>query len=174
MPDFQNPDTINFYRPDPRAIIPLDQFHISRSMKRELRRTDVRTAFNTAFESVMRACADRPETWITEDFVRAYCELHSLGFAHSVEIYQGEKLTGGVYGVAVGAAFFAESMFHREKNMSKLALYRLAEQLLRQDFELLECQFLTPHLQSLGARTVPDAEYMDMLSAALERDVSFT
>ncbi|NBX17040.1 MAG: leucyl/phenylalanyl-tRNA--protein transferase [Proteobacteria bacterium] len=173
MPNARNPNVIDFYRPDPRALIPLNEFHVSRSMRRELRRTDLHTQFNTCFETVMRECADRPDTWITEDFVRAYGELHALGFAHSVEIFHGEKLAGGVYGVAVGAAFFAESMFHKEKNMSKLALYRLVEQLLRKDFELLECQFLTPHLMSLGATTVPDEQYMDMLSAALERDATF-
>ena len=173
MPDSKNPKIIDFYRPDPRAIIPLDEFHVSRSMKRELNRTDLRTAFNTAFTSVMKACAERPDTWITEDFIRAYGELHELGFAHSVEIYIGEKLAGGVYGVAIGAAFFAESMFHKESNMSKLALYRLVGQLRLKGFELLECQFLTPHLQSLGAQTVPDEKYMDMLNQALERDLSF-
>ncbi len=174
MPDSQQPNLINWYCPDPRAIIPLDEFHISRSMHKELRRTDLQTKINTAFKSVMQRCSERPETWITEDFFRAYGELHELGFAHSVEIFRGDALVGGVYGVSLGGAFFAESMFHLEKNMSKLALFRLVEHLRTEGFVLLECQFLTEHLQSLGACTISDEEYMSRLRSALKLKVRFT
>lgn len=173
MPDQKDPQIIRWYRPDPRAIIPLEEFHVSHSMKRELKRTDLRVSYDTAFAQVMQECAHRPETWITEDILRAYCELHQVGFAHSVEIFRNEKLVGGVYGVTIGGAFFAESMFYTEKNMSKLALIKLVEKLRAQGFLLLECQFVTEHLKSLGAREIPDFDYMNLLSEALEQKVSF-
>lgn len=173
MPDPRSPDLINWYRPDPRAIIPLDGFHVSRSLRRELKRADLNTRFNFAFLDVMRACSEREETWITDDFYRAYGELHAHGFAHSVEVYQAEELVGGVYGVALGGAFFAESMFHRKNNMSKFALFRLVEHLLSQKFTLLECQFLTTHLESLGACEIPDSDYMKKLAQALKIKTSF-
>lgn len=173
MPAAENPQIIHWYRPDPRAIIPLDKVHVSQSMKRELRRIDISIRINGAFEDVMHACAERPDTWISDDFVRAYGELHRLGFAHSIEVMREGQMVGGIYGVSLGSAFFAESMFHREKNMSKLALIRLAEHLLRQGCTLLECQFLTDHLRSLGAIEVDAPVYMSMLDDALKNALSF-
>ncbi|MEN9810282.1 MAG: hypothetical protein RLZZ488_1849 [Pseudomonadota bacterium] len=173
MPAAENSQIIHWYRPDPRAIIPIDMIHVSQSMKRELRRRDISIRIDGAFEDVMRACAERPDTWISDEFVRAYGELHRLGFAHSLEVLREGKMVGGIYGVTLGSAFFAESMFHHEKNMSKLALIRLAEHLLRQGYTLLECQFLTDHLRSLGAVEIDASKYMDMLNDALKDAVSF-
>lgn len=173
MPAMEDPQVIHWYSPDPRAIIPLNQIHISRSMRRELRRTDVSIRLNGAFKDVMRACADRPDTWISDDFIRAYGELHHLGLAHSLEVIREGQIVGGIYGVSIGSAFFAESMFHREKNMSKLALIRLSEHLAERGFTLLECQFLTEHLRSLGAIEIAAVNYMEQLREALKSPVSF-
>ncbi|MEY3900786.1 MAG: hypothetical protein RL189_92 [Pseudomonadota bacterium] len=173
MPAAEDSRVIHWYRPDPRAIIPVDKVHVSESMKRELRRQDVSIRFDGAFEDVMRACAERTDTWISDDFIRAYGELHRLGFAHSLEVLREGRMVGGIYGVSLGSAFFAESMFHREKNMSKLALIRLAEHLLHRGYTLLECQFLTDHLRSMGAVEVDAAIYMAMLNDALKSSVSF-
>lgn len=173
MPDPSDERIIDWYRPQPRAILPLGNIHVSRSMRHELKRTDLTISVNTVFRQVMEECACRPETWITADFIRAYCELHRLGFAHSLEIFSSQKLVGGVYGVSLGGAFFAESMFHRENNMSKLALIKLSEHLTKQGFTLLECQFLTSHLKSLGAFELSDAEYMLRLAEALQTNVHF-
>jgi leucyl/phenylalanyl-tRNA--protein transferase len=118
------------------------------------------------FEGVMRGCADRDETWISEDIVRAYTELHRMGHAHSVETWRQGKLVGGVYGVSLGAAFMAESMFHRETDASKVALHALVERLAEHGYELLDVQYQTPHLASLGVIEIPLAEYLRRLSVA--------
>jgi len=163
---------VQWYCPDPRAIIPLDGLHISASMNKVIRQKKWITTFDEDFIGVVRACADRKETWINEDFVEAYLELHKLGFAHSVEIRDHEqKLVGGVYGVAIGKAFFAESMFHRATNASKFALVKLVEELRRQTFKILEVQFLTPHLRSMGAIEIPAKDYLRSLKSAV-RDPS--
>lgn len=168
------PDEIFWYRPDPRAIIPLDGFHVSRSLQRRLRRGQFTYTFNLAFPEVMAGCSDRITTWINDEFKDAYSHLHQLGFAHSVEIWQDAKLVGGVYGVAIGGAFFAESMFHRTTDASKAALYYLVQRLRNQGFSLLECQFLTPHLESLGATAISDEIYIQRLTTALAVKVSFS
>ncbi|MEP0766390.1 MAG: leucyl/phenylalanyl-tRNA--protein transferase [Fimbriimonadia bacterium] len=155
-----------WFRPDPRAILPIRAMHVSRSLRRVLRsgRFDVTT--DRDFEGVMRGCADRDETWISEDIVRAYTELHRMGHAHSVETWRQGKLVGGVYGVSLGAAFMAESMFHRETDASKVALHALVERLAEHGYELLDVQYQTPHLASLGVIEIPLAEYLRRLSVA--------
>lgn len=166
-----DPDTdeVNWYRPDPRAILPLDGFHTSRTLHRTLRRGHFRISFDRAFGQVMQECADRPEgSWISEEFFDAYGELHRMGKAHSVEVWSGEKLAGGVYGVAIGGGFFAESMFHRETDGSKVALFHLVRRLNETGYQLLEVQFLTDHLKSLGAIEISDAEYEKRLKKSLE------
>ncbi len=165
-----DPDTgeTNWYRPDPRAILPIDGFHRSRSLSKTLRKGGFTCTFNQAFDEVMRACADRPEgTWISEEFLDAYGALHRAGKAHSVEIRRGEKLVGGAYGVALNGAFFAESMFHRETDASKVALFHLVNRLQECGYRLFEVQFLTPHLKSLGAIEIPDEAYAARLTEAL-------
>ena len=165
-----DPDTgeTNWYCPEPRAILPLDAFHCSRTLAKRLKTAPWTLRFNTAFSEVMRHCADRPEgSWISEEFIDAYTALHRDAKAHSVEIWDGEKLVGGVYGVALGGAFFAESMFHRSTDASKAALYYLVRRLNECGYALLETQFLTPHLESLGAIEIEEADYNARLAAAL-------
>lgn len=170
MPKAENPDEVLWYRPDPRAVLDFAAFHASRSLLRRLRKEAHRVTLNDDFPRVMRECAAREETWITADFLRAYTELHTLGLAHSLEVWHGDTLWGGVYGVALRRAFFAESMFSHSTDGSKAALYYLTRHLEKRGFLLLEVQFLTPHLRSLGAREIPDPEYQKRLAAALSPD----
>lgn len=172
MPD---PETneIAWYRPDPRAIFEFDDFHVSKSLRKVISKEDYKITFSEDFEQVMRACADRDDTWITEEFISAYCRIHKLGFAHSVEVWRDEQLVGGTYGVCIRSAFFAESMFHRETNMSKVALWALTENLKRNKFKLLECQFMTAHLSSLGAKNISNEDYQKRLKEALADPASF-
>ena len=164
---------IDWYRPRRRAIIPLDAFHVPRSLARRMRKGDFEVTFDADFGSVMRACAARAETWISEDFHRAYGEMHRRGKAHSVEVWMGGELVGGTYGVHLGGAFFAESKFHRVTDMSKVALAKLAERLRDGGFTLLEVQYLTPHLAQFGAIEIPGREYEARLALALARDARF-
>lgn len=165
---------IQWFRPDPRAIIPLDGFHCSRSLRRRINKGGYQVAFDCDFAGVISGCADREDTWINGEFKRAYTELHKLGVAHSVEIYHEDLLTGGVYGLALGGAFFAESKFHRKTDASKLALYHLVEHLNKQGFRLLEVQFLIPHLASLGAIEIDSESYQERLKEAIRLDTSFS
>jgi len=165
---------ILWFRPEMRAIMPLDGFHVSRSLAKTIRKGRFEVRINTAFEEVMRGCADRPEgTWITEDFVRVYTELHRRGLAHSVETWRGGRLVGGTYGVALGGAFMAESMFHRETDASKVALAALVHRLKERNFVLLDVQYLTPHLQRLGAIEIPNKVYLAKLQKALKLPCRF-
>jgi leucyl/phenylalanyl-tRNA---protein transferase len=158
----------NWYRPDPRAILPIDGFHCSKSLAKTLRKSEFTFTFNQAFGEVMRACADRPEgTWISEEFLDAYGDLHRAGKAHSVEIRLKGELVGGAYGVALNGAFFAESMFHRETDASKVGLFHLVARLRECGYLLFEVQFLTPHLKSLGAIEISDDAYAAKLMEAL-------
>jgi leucyl/phenylalanyl-tRNA--protein transferase len=165
-----DPDTgeTNWYRPDPRAILPLDGFHCSRTLARRLKNEEWEITRDKAFAQVMQECADRTEgSWISEEFIDAYTALQQIHRAHSVEVWRRGKLVGGVYGVAIGAGFFAESMFHRVTDASKVALYHLVARLHECGYTLLETQFLTPHLESLGAVEISDAEYEKRLKQAL-------
>ncbi len=164
---------IRWYSPDPRAVIPLESFHVPRSLRRTIRRGLFDVRVNTAFRAVIRACAERPETWISDEIVRAYEALHALGLAHSVETWQGERLVGGLYGVALGGAFFGESMFSRVTDASKVALVALVERLRARGFTLLDTQFLTPHLARFGAVEIPRGEYLRRLAAALRLECRF-
>lgn len=164
---------ITWHQPDLRAVLPLDSLHISRSLERTLRKGGFVVTFNKAFLGVMQGCADRDSTWITRDIFRVYSRLHDMGRAHSVEVWINNELVGGVYGVHMGAAFFAESKFHRATDMSKVALVSLARRLKECGFQLLEVQYLTEHLQQFGVVEVPDSEYRKLLAAALEKQVSF-
>jgi len=162
------PREIGWFRPDPRAIIPLNGFHVSRSLARTIRRVTFEIRVNTDFVGVMRGCADREEgTWITEDFVRMYAELHRRGKAHSVECWRGGRLVGGTYGLALGGAFMAESMFHYETDASKVAVWALVQRLQNRGFALLDVQYLTSHLASLGAVETSARAYFRDLQLAL-------
>jgi leucyl/phenylalanyl-tRNA---protein transferase len=163
-----------WFRPDPRAVIPLDGFHVSRSLARTLRRGRLEVRVDTSFETVMRGCADRPEgSWISERFVEVYGALHRAGKAHSVEAWRDRRLVGGVYGLALGGAFMAESMFHRETDASKVALAALVGRLSERGFTVLDVQYMTPHLESLGAVEITRREYERRLERALALDRTF-
>lgn len=173
MPD-QKTGEIHWYRPDPRAILPLDGFHVSHSLRKTLNKQLYSTTFDTAFNEVMQGCAKRPETWITDVFFTAYRELFRLGIGHSVEVWDKHgTLVGGLYGLSLNGAFFAESKFHTATDASKVALYFLVERLNKQGFQLLEVQFMTEHLKSLGAIELPDSEYILRLKKALSRPIFF-
>jgi leucyl/phenylalanyl-tRNA--protein transferase len=165
---------IGWFSPDPRAIIPLDDsFHVPHGLDRVLKRDRFQVRVDTAFEAVMRACAGREETWITEEIIRSYCELHRRGFAHSVEAWREDLLAGGLYGVAIGGAFFGESMFHRETDASKVALHGLVQRLRERGYTLLDTQWLTPHLRQFGAREIPRRQYLRQLAEATRAGCSF-
>lgn len=166
--------TVHWLAPDPRAIIPLDGFKVPRSLRQRVRRGDYVVTINRCFLDVMRACADRREgTWISDPFYRAYGALHEEGFAHSVETWAGEELVGGLYGVALGGAFFGESMFHRQTDASKVALVALVERMRERGFALLDTQFTTPHLEQFGTVEIPRREYQKRLAEAVARRCAF-
>jgi leucyl/phenylalanyl-tRNA---protein transferase len=164
---------VHWVDPRLRGILPLDGFHHSRSLARTLRRWPHRVTVDTAFAEVVLACADRPETWINDTILDLYLALHTRGYAHSLEVWEGDDLVGGVYGVALGAAFFGESMFSRRTDASKLALAYLVHRLRAGGFTLFDTQFLTPHLASLGAVEIKRADYHRRLAAALAERATF-
>lgn len=171
MPIHRN-GAMGWWSPDPRGVLPLDGLRVSRSLRRSVQRYEVRV--DTAFADVVVACADRRRSggWITYPIIQAYTRLHELGWAHSVEAWDDEGLAGGLYGVAVGGLFAGESMFHRRTDASKVALIGLVE-LLQTDGvkRLLDVQWPTPHLQSLGVVDLPRAEYLEHLDDALDLDL---
>ncbi len=164
---------ITWHFPDPRAIIPLDQFHIARRLARTVRSRRFEITFDRAFAEVMVGCAEGRPVWISDEFRVVYGEVHRRRHAHSVEVWREGRLAGGLYGVHLGGAFFAESMFHRVRDASKVALAALVTQLRSRAFVLLEVQYLTDHLQRFGATTVPAASYLRLLRRALVRDCTF-
>jgi leucyl/phenylalanyl-tRNA--protein transferase len=169
MPSERRRPPIVWFSPVQRGIVPLDGLVVSRSLRRSTHHFEIRV--DTAFEEVVAACADprRPQGWISDDIAAAYVRLHELGWAHSVECWRAERLVGGLYGVAIGGLFAGESMFHRERDASKVALVALVD-LLRDEHaadRLLDVQWVTPHLASLGAREISRAEYVERLGRAL-------
>jgi leucyl/phenylalanyl-tRNA---protein transferase len=163
MPD----GSIRCFSPDPRGILPLDAFHIPHGAKKTMRDPGWEMRLDTAFEQVIRACANRRDTWIDETMVQSYIVLHREGYAHSLEIWRDGKLAGGLYGVQLGGAFFGESMFHRVPGASKVALVHLAARLRKKGFRLLDTQWTTPHLVQFGAISIPRREYLRLLERAL-------
>ena len=163
--------TIQWFSPDPRAIIELETFHASRNLRQLYRSGRFEIRIDTRFGEVIRACADREDgTWISNEIIQAYTKLHELGLAHSVESWQAGELAGGLYGVALRGAFFGESMFYRQTDASKVALLALVERMRDRGFALLDVQFPTPHLERFGAVEIPRAQYLERLKAALEID----
>jgi leucyl/phenylalanyl-tRNA--protein transferase len=164
---------IAWFSPDPRAIIPLEDFHIPHGLKRSLKRGRFQIRINASFEEVMRACGSREETWINKEILESYLELHRLGFAHSVEAWCDGALAGGLYGVSQGGAFFGESMFHRVTDASKVALVGLVTRLRARGFTLLDTQWQTAHLRTFGTFEIPRSVYKTLLAASLRRNCDF-
>ena len=170
-----DPETgdINWHRPDPRAIIPLDGVRVSSSLRTTLRKGRYSVTVNTSFHDVIASCADRPDCWITPSVIDAYTELHHMGLAHSVESWHNGHLVGGLYGVALGGAFFGESMFSRMNDASKVSFVALVERLRERGFSLLDTQYINDFTASLGAIEIPDATYQHLLQSCVDDDVSF-
>ena len=170
---------IRWFSPDPRGVIPLDTFHVSRRLARVVRGGGFTVQVDTDFAAVIRACAeaDRDEgeagTWIDPEIIESYTALHVAGYAHSVEVWRDGRLAGGLYGVAIGGAFFGESMFHHVTDASKVALVALVERLRERGYLLLDTQWTTEHLEQFGAVEIPRREYFKRLTAALQLDCSF-
>ena len=164
---------IEWFSPEPRAILPLHEFHVPHTVERAARKKTFEIRIDDSFVEVMRECAQRRETWINDEIVASYARLHELGHAHSVEAWQNGKLAGGLYGVAIGGAFFGESMFHEVRDASKVALLGLVEHLRARKFVLLDTQWLTPHLEQFGAIEIPRAKYLHMLTTAVNLPRTF-
>ncbi len=178
-------DSISWFSPDPRAIIPLEDFHVPHALRRALRKQFFEVKIDNAFSDVINACARREDTWINREIIESYTRLHELGYAHSVEAWPCGKsasrtdssrgeLAGGLYGVAVGGAFFGESMFHRVTDASKIALVALVQHLRRRKFVLLDTQWLTPHLQQFGGIEISRNHYLRLLGTAVELPRKFS
>lgn len=165
---------IEWFSPDPRAILPLEAFHAPRTLRQLVRQRRFDVEINKSFRAVMEACADREDgTWISREIIRAYTELHRLGLAHSVEAWKDGRLAGGLYGVSIGGAFFGESMFHAARDASKVALVALVERMRDRGFALLDVQFMTTHLRRFGAVEIPREDYLTRLANAVELPVTF-
>lgn len=159
---------IYWHSPDPRAIFPFEAMRMPRSLRQSIRKYAFEFKIDTAFELVIRSCAAREETWISEEIIDLYSELHYLGYAHSVETWQNGNLVGGLYGVAINAAFFGESMFNFLPDASKASFFYLVELLKKQGFLLLDSQYINDYTRSLGAIEIPKKIYMDKLRTALK------
>jgi leucyl/phenylalanyl-tRNA--protein transferase len=168
-------DQIRWYTADPRGVLPLDAFHVPRTLRQIVKQNRFEIRFNTAFRETMHACSQNRDgsTWINEKLIHAYVHLTMLGFAHSVEAWKDGELAGGLYGVSLGGAFFGESMFHRVRDASKVALVALVERLIDRGYVLLDTQATTPHLARFGAINIPSSEYLRRLGQALPKKCSF-
>ena len=176
FPWYSEDDPILWWSPDPRAIIPIDGLHVSRSLARTVASGKFHVTFNTCFSTIMRACGENREggTWVTDEMVDNYTRLHEAGYAHSVEVWQGDELAGGVYGVAIGAFFAGDSMFHRITDGSKVALVALVDRLRSRGFVLFDVQIKNDHTERMGAVEIPREVYLERLRvAAAIRGVSF-
>lgn len=173
MADSAHSSDLSWIDPSRRGVLPLEGLHVPRRLARSFLTADVEVVIDRDFSGVLDGCADRPETWINPEIRRLYLALHRMGQAHSVEIRQGGQLVGGLYGVAIGAAFFGESMFSRVRDGSKFALIALVARLRAGGFTLLDTQFVTPHLMRLGAVEISRREYQRRLKAALARPAEF-
>ena len=168
---------IYWYAPDPRAILPLDEFHCPRRLAQTVKKAPYEIAINRDFQGVIDGCAapreTQQETWISSGLAESYAELHQMGYVHTVEAWRGDRLVGGLYGVAIGGFFAGESMFFRATDASKICLVYLVERLRQRGFSLLDIQFMTDHLAQFGAREIPREEYERRLAEALELDCTF-
>jgi leucyl/phenylalanyl-tRNA---protein transferase len=172
FPWFNENEPLIWWSPDPRFVLFPDKLHVSRSMQKIMKKNLFVIKYDTAFKEVMSSCrnmrVNKEGTWITHDMIKAYCKLHNLGLAHSVEAWQDDRLVGGLYGVSLGACFFGESMFCAVENASKSCLIKLTEDLKKRDFLFIDSQVYTRHLESLGAVDIPRIEYMSLLNEGLK------
>ncbi len=177
MAESRHDPTLHWIDPETRGIVPLDSFHVPRRLARTVRNRAGAVRVDRDFRAVVTACAapgrDRRDTWINDEIVALYTELHAMGFAHSVECWNGDRLTGGLYGISIRGAFFGESMFSRERDGSKVALVHLVARLKRGGYRLLDVQFVTAHLERFGAVEIPRADYHGLLADALDADGDF-
>lgn len=175
FPWYEDGLPVLWWSPGRRAIIEFDEFHVPRRLQRTIRSGRMRVTFDTCFRQVIDGCADAHGrgAWITEEMIEAYCDFHVAGYAHSVEVWVGNELAGGLYGVAIGGFFSAESKFYRVRDASKVALVALVERLRARGFELLDVQILNPHTARFGAREIPRSEYLRRLQRAIARPVAF-
>lgn len=178
MADSRDGEKLYWYSPQERGILPLDSFHVPRSLQKFMRQCPYEVRFNTAFEQVIRACADaktenRRETWINDQIIALYSELAEKSHAHSVECWQDDQLAGGLYGVSLGSAFFGESMFSNRTNASKVALVHLVTRLREKGYTLLDTQYTNDHLMQFGIKSVEKAEYLRLLYNALRISAVF-
>lgn len=177
FPWFDSGQPILWWSPDPRCVMQPASFHVARRLRRSIRNSDMSLSFNKAFSAVIEACAEdrvgQEGTWITDEMIEAYSSLHSQGWAHSVEVWRDDDLVGGLYGLAIGKAFFGESMFSQASDASKIAMWALCKLLVRQEFEILDCQVVSPHLTSLGATLMPRTEFGDLLEHACDPATKF-
>jgi len=164
---------IGWFSPDPRGVIPLESFHQTKSLRRVVASKKFEIRINSAFSEVIDGCAERDETWIDETVRESYLTLNANGYAHSVETWYEGELAGGLYGVAIGGAFFGESMFSRKTDASKVALVALVEHLNKRKFMLLDTQWTTPHLRKFGAVDIPKSDYIKKLNQAIKLEISF-
>lgn len=178
FPWFDDNQPILWWSPNPRCVLFPERLHISRSLKKALKKQDYSVSFDRCFEAVIDACsaprAACMETWITSDMKQAYLDLHHQGAAHSVEVWRGGNLIGGLYGLAMGRLFFGESMFSRERDASKIAFVHLVEQLRHWGYALIDCQVYSPHLATLGASKIPRSEFLRILNREVAADVEHT
>ncbi len=177
FPWFEQDQPIMWWSPDPRCVLYPARFKTSRSLRKSLRSAQFNVSVDQVFESVIRACAaprnQQQGTWITPEMQYAYCQLHELGRAHSIEVWQEGELVGGLYGVALGRIFYGESMFSRVNDASKFALKYLCERLIEKDYHMIDCQMVTEHLLSLGAEVLPRAEFIAQMKQALRHEKRF-
>ena len=170
-------DPLLWWSPDPRLVLFPKELKLSRSLRQIIKKNTFRVTLDTAFEQVIRTCAEVHNnevggTWITEEMIGSYTALHRSGYAHSVECWLGDELAGGLYGISLGSAFFGESMFAKESNASKVAFSALVGQLMKWNFDLIDCQVTTPHLMSLGAREIPRSGFLELLKNALIKPIT--
>lgn len=163
-------DEIQWFCPNPRAVLPLQGFHLSRSMQKKIKKNYFRYTVDLCFQEVIEHCANRDDVWINEEIISAYTKLHHSGNAHSIEVWHNDKLAGGLYGVQIGRAFFAESKYHTVTDASKAAVYFLVDYMKSSGLELLEVQFQSEHLKTLGVIEISHEEYMTRLDKALRKD----
>ncbi len=177
FPWFDSGQPILWWSPDPRCVMLPDSFHLPRRLRRSMQNSALEISFNKTFSAVVEACAanrvGQKGTWITDEMIEAYSTLHGQGWAHSVEIWRDDELVGGLYGLAIGKAFFGESMFSQESNASKIAMWILCGLLVRHRFEILDCQVGSPHLTSLGAILMPRSEFAALLERACDPATKF-